>query len=390
VTSLRSVRGRGAAGDLHHDVRGLHDADHGHPRPERELLSGLGRHQADEPELTRLHLDNRGDAIAFDLRDDPGKTVAGGLGDDRTLALPLSALGLKSSHLRQRDEPLAALRATYAQLARGLPAAKRIDGDPEDLRGFTDADGSMLRFFGALRHEFLGIARRTGANYPPYVLRLASSSPRRIQLLRLLQVPFEVTPPDVDEQRFVSPARAKADALARSGEITLAADTQIDLDGERVGKPRDESHAIAMLATLAGREHEVRTEIAIVDAAGRRRQFAVRSRVTLRELSLRQIERYVGTGEPLDKAGAYAIQGEGRSVVASLDGCLANITGLPLCHVYFALRRAGVAPRERPEVACQAHFDFVCPVWRAAQRQGRALRDGGEYRSWSEDVSGLQ
>jgi len=222
------------------------------------------------------------------------------------------------------------------------------------------------------------------------VLRLASSSPRRIQLLKLLGIPFEPIDPNVDEPRFVSPARAKADAIARPGEVTLAADTEIDVDGERVGKPQDESHAIAMLATLSGREHEVRTEVALIAANGARRQFAVRSRVRLRELSLRQIERYVATGEPLDKAGAYAIQGEGRRAVESYEGCLANIAGLPLCHVYFALRRVGVVPRERPEAVCQAHFDFACPVWRAAQRQGRALRDGASYASWSEDVSGLE
>jgi septum formation protein len=218
------------------------------------------------------------------------------------------------------------------------------------------------------------------------MLRLASSSPRRIRLLRLLQIPFESTTPSVEEERFDSPAEAKADAVARMGEVTLAADTELDLDGERIGKPTDESHAIATLATLSGREHDVRTEVVVVAASGARWKFAVRSRVTLRALSLRQIERYVATGEPLDKAGAYAIQGEGRRVVESYDGCLANITGLPLCHVYFALRRVGVVPRERPEVACQAHFAFACPVWRAAQRQGRALRDGADYRSWSEDV----
>ena len=220
------------------------------------------------------------------------------------------------------------------------------------------------------------------------MLRLASSSPRRIQLLRLLQIPFESTAPNVDEQRFESPAVAKAAAVARPGEVTIAADTEVALDGEGIGKPTDDSHAVAMLATLSGREHEVRTELALVAASGAQRQFAVRSRVTFRELSLRQIERYVGTGEPLDKAGAYAIQGEGRRLVESFDGCLANITGLPLCHLYFALRAAGVVPRERPEVVCQAHFGFACPVWRTAQRQGRALRDGAEYRSWSEDVSG--
>jgi septum formation protein len=222
------------------------------------------------------------------------------------------------------------------------------------------------------------------------VLRLASSSPRRIQLLKLLQVPFASTAPNVDEERFASPARAKADAVARSGEVTLAADTEIDIDGDRVGKPADESHAITMLATLSGREHVVRTDVVVVAANGARKEFAVRSRVRLHELSLRKIERYVSTGEPLGKAGGYAIQGEGRRLVESYDGCLANITGLPLCHVYFALRRVGAVPLARPEVACQAHFAFVCPVWRAAQRQGRALREGAEYRSWSEDVSALE
>jgi septum formation protein len=222
------------------------------------------------------------------------------------------------------------------------------------------------------------------------VLRLASSSPRRIQLLRLLKIPFDPTAPKVDEARFASPARAKADAVARPGEVTLAADTEIDDDGDRIGKPADESHAIAMLARLSGREHVVRTDVVVVAANGARKEFAVRSRVTLRELSLRKIERYVSTGEPLGKAGAYAIQGEGGPLVESYDGCLANIIGLPLCHVYFALRRVGVVARERPEAVCQEHFSFSCPVWRGVQRQGRALRDGAEYRSWSEDVAGLE
>ena len=222
------------------------------------------------------------------------------------------------------------------------------------------------------------------------MLRLASSSPRRIELLRLLHIPFESSAPNVDEAQFESPARAKAAAVARHGEVTIAADTEVALDGERLGKPMDDSHAVAMLATLSGREHEVRTELVVVAANGARRQFAVRSRVTFRELSLRQIERYVGTGEPLDKAGAYAIQGEGRRLVESYDGCLANVTGLPLCHAYFALRGAGAVARQRPEAVCQAHFGFACPVWRTAHRQGRVLRDGAAYRSWSEDVSGLE
>jgi septum formation protein len=224
--------------------------------------------------------------------------------------------------------------------------------------------------------------------YVVVVLRLASGSPRRIVLLRLLDVLFETSPADIDETAFASPAVAKADAIARKGETTLAIDTEVVLDGERLGKPRDDGEAVTMLADLAGQTHEVRSELVVVAPSGKRSRFAVRSRVTLRQLSLREIERYVSTGEPADKAGAYAIQGEGRRLVASYEGCLANVTGLPLCHAYFALRRAGVATPERPERACQAHFAFSCPVWRSAQRQGRALRDGGAYESWREDVTG--
>jgi septum formation protein len=220
------------------------------------------------------------------------------------------------------------------------------------------------------------------------VLRLASGSPRRIELLRAIGLTFEVAPAQVDERRFASPAAAKADVAARAGAATLAADTEVRYDGERMGKPRGDADAVAMLATLAGETHDVRTEVVVVGASGRRASFGVTSRVTFRSLSLRDIERYVGTGEPIDKAGAYAIQGEGRRLVASYDGCFANVTGLPLCHVYHALRRVGIVAAQRPERACQSHFAFTCPVWRIAQRQGHALRDGGEYESWQDDVSG--
>ncbi|HET7699432.1 MAG TPA: Maf family protein [Candidatus Limnocylindria bacterium] len=220
------------------------------------------------------------------------------------------------------------------------------------------------------------------------MLRLASASPRRIELLRTLGLPFEVIPSAVDESRVASPAAAKADAVMRPGRVTLAADTEVELGGARLGKPRDGGHAMTMLADLAGRTHEVRTEVVVVSASGARLAFAVRTRVALRALARRDIERYVAGGEPYDKAGAYAIQGEGRRLVERIEGCFANVTGLPLCHAYGALRRAGVVPAERPEVACQAHFDLACPVWRAARRQGRTLRSGAEYASWSDDVSG--
>src|SRR5207248_1844766 len=92
--------------------------------------------------------------------------------------------------------------------------------------------------------------------------------------------------------------------------------------------------------------------------------------------SLREIERYVATGEPLDKAGAYAIQGEGARLVATFDGCLANITGLPLCHAYFALRRVGLVSGACPEGECQRHFEFVSPVARSARRRRGWARRG--------------
>jgi len=211
------------------------------------------------------------------------------------------------------------------------------------------------------------------------MIRLASGSPRRRELLALLGAPFVVLPADVDETAAPRPALAKAVAVARPGEVTLAADTMIELDGERIGKPRDADDAVAMLARLAGRTHVVRTEVATVNAAGRPLHFAVRSAVTMRPADVAAIRAYVATGEPLDKAGAYAVQGAGRALVASYDGCYSNIVGLPVCHTFFALRRAAVSLPERPEPAFTRAFGFVCPAWRIAYAQGRHLRDGAEY-----------
>lgn len=211
------------------------------------------------------------------------------------------------------------------------------------------------------------------------MIRLASGSPRRRQLIALLGAPFEVLGADVDERVAAHPALAKAQAVAEVGQVTLAADTMIELDGERIGKPDDATGAIAMLDKLAGRSHTVRTEVAIVNAAGRPLRFGVRSIVTMKPADPIAIGAYVATGEPLDRAGAYAIQGGGGALVESYAGCYANIVGLPLCHTFFGLRKAGVAMPERPEPAFTRAFGFVCPAWRIAYAQGRQLRDGGEY-----------
>lgn len=215
------------------------------------------------------------------------------------------------------------------------------------------------------------------------MIRLASGSPRRRELLGLLGVPYEVAPADVDERAAAKPALAKAEAVARPGAVTLAADTMIELDGERIGKPADPDDAVAMLHRMAGREHVVRTEVALVNAAGRALHFGVRSTVTMQPADDRAIRSYVDSGEPLDRAGAYAIQGGGGALVAAYAGCYANIVGLPLCHVFFALRKAGVAVPERPEPAFARAYGFTCPAWRIAYAQGRTLRDGDEYDSTS-------
>ena len=211
------------------------------------------------------------------------------------------------------------------------------------------------------------------------MIRLASGSPRRRQLLALLGAPFEVVPADIDERAADRPAMAKAEAVARPGAVTLAADTMIELDGERIGKPDGAEGAAAMLRRLSGRTHVARTDVALVGAAGLRVRFGVRSTVAMRPADDETIREYVATGEPLDKAGAYALQGAGGELVAWYDGCYSNIVGLPLCHTFFALRKLGVALPERPEPAFARAFGFTCPAWRIAEAQGRGLRDGMEY-----------
>jgi septum formation protein len=122
------------------------------------------------------------------------------------------------------------------------------------------------------------------------------------------------------------------DPSLAAGAVVLAADTEVVLDGRLLGKPRDAADAIRMLRQLRGRQHEVITGLALVEAGGRAREQAevVVSRVTMADYSDTEVEAYVATGEPFDKAGAYAIQGLGGRLVASVDGCYTNVVGLPV------------------------------------------------------------
>ncbi len=175
---------------------------------------------------------------------------------------------------------------------------------------------------------------------------LASSSPRRRRLLRELGATFSVRDPDVDERPLpgelprahvrrlaLEKARAVARGLAPGcgARWILGADTVVVLDGEILGKPRDARHAARMLERLSGRTHEVLTGVALVPlAGGRARTGVVLSRVAMKPYGEATIRRYVATGEPLDKAGSYAVQGGGRHLVARVTGSLTNVVGLPL------------------------------------------------------------
>jgi septum formation protein len=171
-------------------------------------------------------------------------------------------------------------------------------------------------------------------------LVLASGSPRRRELLAALGLAFAVRPVELDETPLAGElpgayvlrlARAKAAAAAEAGEVVLAADTTVVLDAAILGKPSGPDAAEAMLRRLAGREHWVLTAVAVLDADSRREVSAVEtSRVRIAPLSAAQIRWYVGTGEPLDKAGSYAIQGLGALLVDEVHGNYTNVVGLPL------------------------------------------------------------
>jgi septum formation protein len=188
------------------------------------------------------------------------------------------------------------------------------------------------------------------------MLVLASASPRRRELLLRAGIAFEVIPAEIDEAPLPGEpagalverlAREKALAVARRlggapARLVLGSDTVVVLDGDVLGKPHDARHAEALLRRLAGRTHLVLTGVAVAASDGLAvRSTTVASRVTMRAASDEEIRRYVATGEPLDKAGAYALQGEGRRLVDSVEGSESNVIGLPLDETLALLRAVG-------------------------------------------------
>lgn len=182
---------------------------------------------------------------------------------------------------------------------------------------------------------------------------LASASPRRVELLASAGVQFRVSPGDIDEEvlpgelprdHVLRLAREKAAAVARTapGRFFIGADTIVVCGGEIMGKPRDAADAARMLFKLSGVGHEVITGFCVLDKErDHALSEAVTTRVFFKELREDEVASYIETGCPLDKAGAYAIQGGAAHMVRRIEGSYSNVVGLPLCEVIDALRQMG-------------------------------------------------
>ncbi len=191
----------------------------------------------------------------------------------------------------------------------------------------------------------------------PTRLVLASQSPRRRELLGQLGIPLEVRPAHADES--VAPGEAPRDYVLRvardkartvPGDLVLGADTAVVLGDEVLGKPTGAADARRMLRALSGTTHDVLTAVVVRRPAIRLELHAVvATKVRFASLGDAEVDWYVGTGEPLDKAGAYAIQGAGGAFVLGVEGSVSNVVGLPLAETAALLRRAGLSlPWEAP------------------------------------------
>jgi septum formation protein len=211
-------------------------------------------------------------------------------------------------------------------------------------------------------------------------LLLASQSPRRRELLALLGLPFETAAPDVDEapQAGESPAalavrlsQAKAQVCARLARtddadpaIVIACDTIVAREGQVLGKPRDKDEATEMLRRLRGRPHSVYTAVTLLEKTTARVLTDVaETQVIMRAYTDDELAAYIASGDPMDKAGAYAIQHPGFHPAFEVLGCYANVMGLPLCHLTRCLRDWEAEPQQNVPDVCQSYTGHRCAVY---------------------------
>ncbi len=210
---------------------------------------------------------------------------------------------------------------------------------------------------------------------------LASQSPRRQSLIKLVGYPFSVLSADADEASIthtdpavnvVETAVLKANIIAEQSQsrdkIIVAADTTVALDGHMLGKPSDPAAATAMLQSLRDRTHEVHTGMVLLDLRnGQRLEGVTTAVVTMRNYSDEEISAYVASGDPMDKAGAYAIQHPLFEPVAHLEGCYTAVMGLSVCALILALAELKIPHQADLTAVRQAHRtlnrDFPCPIY---------------------------
>ena len=199
---------------------------------------------------------------------------------------------------------------------------------------------------------------------------LASASPRRRDLFKLLSINFTSIATNSEEVRL--PGEPAPDMVARLSQakavaahtlfpdaLVIAADTDVELDDAILGKPADAGEARAMLTALRGRDHFVYTGLTLADGATTATEV-IHSRVWMRDYTDAELDAYVATGDPLDKAAGYAVQHQGFQPVARVEGCFANVMGLPLCRLYHALAHHTRMPP--PSLPCLLHPEENCSI----------------------------
>jgi len=207
-------------------------------------------------------------------------------------------------------------------------------------------------------------------------LVLASQSPRRRELFRLLGLEFHAISTDIDESQYFGEqpepfvrrlSREKAHAalhlLPDMPPLILAADTIVVAGSVVLGKPADAAEARMILNLLRGQRHDVITALTLLEpATGRELTHVVRTPVMMRSYTDAEIEAYIETGDPYDKAGAYAIQHSGFNPAEPLNHCYANVMGLPLCHLHLMLQAFGVPSAQGIALRCRMHLTYPCPI----------------------------
>lgn len=228
-------------------------------------------------------------------------------------------------------------------------------------------------------------------------LLLASNSPRRRQLLALTGWDFTVRPVDIDESslpgeappdyvlRLAASKAHAAGQLAQPGQIILAADTTV-ADGLIIlGKPKDPAQAREMLVNLRGRDHWVYTAIGVYDPqTGKLKTDLCATRVWMRAYSDQEIADYIASGDPFDKAGAYAIQHAAFHPVDRIEGCYACVVGLGVCRVVSTLREFNLFPPQNVTRECQSYLSHHCEVYRYLMREESAGQQPGDSPSESQ------